>query len=166
MRALIAESAPNVHDISEIEELSSDLMEQTKVVITQLKELIGSDTLSLLAARRGNYVDELNRVERKLEDIEGVYAEFASIRDMLDKAIVEESNVQYRLIHDLPGLRDSVKKITHELLYIKEERQKLKLKLRKEYPNLPLAELLEVTETPNAAWTGLAGNIRLASVSI
>jgi len=110
--------------------------------------------------------EELVRVEVNVAEIESLYAEFAGIREMLDKAFVEESNVQFRLTNEFQSLRESVRKITNELLYIKEERQKLKLKLRKEYPALPLEELLEVSETPNAAWSDLAGNVRLAQITI
>ncbi len=108
--------------------------------------------------------EELVRVEVNVAEIESLYAEFAGIREMLDKAFVEESNVQFRLTNEFQSLRESVRKITNELLYIKEERQKLKH--RKEYPALPLEELLEVSETPNAAWSDLAGNVRLAQIKI
>ena len=166
MRALIGKSAPELPDMSEVEELSSDLTEQTSLVLGQLKGLISSDILPTIQSQQGFLSDNLEKVERQVSEIEGVYAEFVGIREMLDKAFVEESNVQYRIANEFQSLRQSVNKISQELLYIREERQKLKLKLRKEYPALPLEELLSVTETPNTAWSELAGNIRLAQITI
>ena len=166
LRSLISQSVVDIPDISEVEDLSSELTEQTSVIKAQVKGLVSSEKLSKLQSHRDRLVNDLKEVEKQVSEIENVYAEFVGIRVMLDKAFVEESNVQYRLANEFQNLRQAVNKISQELVYIKEERQKLKLKLRKEYPALPLEELLCVSETPNAAWSELAGNIRLAQVSI
>ena len=163
---MLVGSVTNPGEASTVNKLSADLKEQTRVLIDQLGNMTSLEVMQEISAQGVVYTDEVMRVCVKVAEIEDIYSEFVGIRDMLETAFVDESNVQYRLVNELPALRASVKRICNELEFIREERQKLKLKLRKEYPSPPLEELLEVTETPNAAWSDLVGNIRLAQISI
>ena len=153
-------------EFGDFDELSAEIKEQTRAILDELNDVLGSENSKALIAREAHFRERLCRAEKKVEEIEGIYSEFVEIREMLDKAFVEESNFQYRLVNEFPALRESVKKISHELLFIKEERQKLKLKLRKEYPSIPLEEIFNVSETPNTTWSDLVGNIRLAQISL
>ena len=105
--------------------------------------------------------EEIERVQAAVAELETLYSEFTKIREVLDNAFIEESNAQFRIANEFETLRESVKRINYELVYIKEERQKIKQKLRQEYTPVPMPELLACDESYNSAWSDLVGNTRL-----
>jgi hypothetical protein len=138
-----------------IDEISSDF-----------RDILGPAISEQLESRQQELGLGIEYAQEGFNEIEQIYNEFSTIREMLDKAFVEESNASFRIANEFKSLEESVKRITYELMYIKEERQKLRVKEKKEYPPLPMPELLSATESYNGAWTDLVGNARLGELTI
>jgi hypothetical protein len=126
---------------------------------------MGSSIVDEVASKQSILTSGLAEAQDGLRNIEQVYSEFSKIRAMIDTAFLEESNASFRISNELESIKEAVKRISYELVYIKEERQKLRIRVKKEYPQLPLPELLSTVESYNSAWTDLVGNTRLNEMS-
>jgi len=153
-------------ELGEIRENITKLVGKIQEISQELNELMGSSIRDQLESKNGELVAVLETINVELNEIEQIYSEFQKIRKMLDEAFVEESNASFRIANEFSSLQDALKRISYELVYIKEEKQKLLLKVKKEYPAVPLPDLLATTETYNGSWLDLVGNSRIAQLNV
>ena len=125
----------------------TDMDSRIESLLTQVGAILSVDMLYELEEMSVSFQRDNGKVHKLLDEIQSTYNDMCRIRSMVQEACDTEAVVRRRVASELEALTGTATRISGELVYIKEEREKLRFKLMSEFPAPPLMDVLDATES-------------------